>query len=69
MTTWTERDLEENYRAFLDEVYGTVTIAGHVHDTSRALKELDPDAFRTGMHNHADYMLRNGTLTIEGYES
>lgn len=54
MPTLTEYDALEQYDEFLDEVYGTVTIAGMEYQTSRALKELDPIAYRTGFNDWCD---------------
>ena len=45
-----ERDFEE----LLGEIYGTVEICGYTFDAGRALKELDPIAFREGMLCHYD---------------
>ena len=45
-----ERDFEE----LLGEVYGTVEICGYTFDAGRALRELDPIAFREGMLCHYD---------------
>lgn len=50
---FSERDTEEQYDEMLDDVYGTVKIAGLEYETSRALKELDPIAWREG---YLDYM-------------
>jgi len=38
----------------LDEVYGEVSICGMFYQSSRALKELDPTAYRCGMSDWAD---------------
>lgn len=47
-------DREQEYDDFIDEVYGeTVTIAGYEYSTSRALKGLDPIAYRCG---YADWL-------------
>ena len=44
-----ERELtEEEYDEMLDDVYGEVNIAGFTYNTSDALKELDPTAYRCG---------------------
>lgn len=65
----TEYDLAQRYDDMLDDCYGTVTIAGHEYETSRALKEADPIAYRVGMHDYADHLLKDDdTLGIEGYE-
>lgn len=45
---------EERYDEMLDDVYGTVEIAGYTFDTSRALKELDPTAYRCGLVDFED---------------
>lgn len=47
--TFSEYDLEQLYREMLDDVYGTVKVAGFEYDTSRALEALDPVAFRCGL--------------------
>ena len=49
LTSW---ELEQAYNEMLDEVYGTVNIAGYEYDTSRALKEIDPIAYRVGMNDY-----------------
>ena len=50
----TPLDTEELYANMLDECYGEVKIAGMSFQTSRALKELDPTAFRCGMVDYID---------------
>ena len=40
---------EELYEDMLDDVYGVVSVAGCLYDTSRLLKEVDPIAFRVGL--------------------
>lgn len=42
------------YDYALDEIYGSVEIAGHSFDTSRALRGLDPIAYRVGFHDYLD---------------
>jgi hypothetical protein len=54
---WDYRQWEEAYEELLDEVYGTVEVAGMTFDTGRALRELDPIAFRMSV---LDY--QNSTL-------
>ena len=49
-----EWQAEERYEELLDEVYGTVTIAGIEFDTGRVFKAMDPIAFRCGMLDWAD---------------
>ena len=48
----TEYELEEAYNDMLNDVYGTVIIAGYEYDTSRALKECDPIAYSVGMNDY-----------------
>lgn len=50
----TPLDTEELYANMLDDCYGEVKIAGHSFSTSRALKELDPTAFRCGEVDYID---------------
>ena len=47
-------DTEELYANMLDDCYGEVKIAGYSFSTSRALKELDPTAFRCGESDYID---------------
>jgi hypothetical protein len=49
LTSW---ELEEAYNEMLNDVYGTVNIAGYEYDTSRALKEIDPIAYSVGMNDY-----------------
>lgn len=48
------RDLVDQYDEMLDDVYGTVKVAGMVLETSRVLSECDPVAYRCGMHDYLD---------------
>ena len=41
-------DVDAAYDEFLDECYGEASIAGYTYSTSRALKEIDPIAYRCG---------------------
>lgn len=50
----TPLDTEELYANMLDDCYGEVSIAGMNYQTSRALKELDPTAFRCGEVDYID---------------
>ena len=45
-----EYELAQQFDEFLDEVYGTVKIAGYEYNTSQALKEVDPIAYSVGMN-------------------
>lgn len=49
-----EWEVLERYDEWLDEIHGTVTVAMHEYDTSRALKELDPIAYRGGFNDWLD---------------
>ena len=42
-------EAESAYQDLLDDIYGVVTIAGMEFDTGRALRDLDPIAFRCGV--------------------
>ena len=54
MSKMTDYEIEESYKSMLDDVYGTVTIAGYEYDTSRALYECDPIAYRVGLSDFED---------------
>ena len=49
-----EYEAEERYDEMLDEVFEDVDIAGLKYATSRALKELDPIAYRCGFLDWLD---------------
>lgn len=46
-------EIEQQYKEMLDECYGVITIAGMEYDTSYALQELDPIAYRVGLSDYA----------------
>jgi len=52
MVKMTDYEIEESYKMMLDDVYGTVMVAGYEYDTSRALYELDPIAYRVGLSDY-----------------
>lgn len=53
LTSW---ELEQAYNEMLDSTYGTVTIAGYEYDTSAALKQIDPIAYRVGMNDYESFL-------------
>jgi len=55
-----EYDLEESYKQMLDECYGTVKIAGYEYETSYALKECDPIAYRVGLSDYESSLSEEG---------
>ena len=63
----TEYELEQMYAEMLNDCYGVVEIAGITYDTSRALKETDPIAYRVGMSDYADSLMEDG-YEVEGYK-
>ena len=60
-----EWEAEQDYRNMLDEIYGTVSIAGMEYETSRALEELDNTAFRGGFLDWCD----NEGITTDASEA
>ena len=50
-------EIEQAYADMLDDVYGTVMIAGMEFETSRALKELDPIMYNEGLLDFTDSLL------------
>jgi len=57
-----EYDLKEMYDEMLDGVYGEVSIGGLTYLTSRAMKEIDPVAYRCGFGDWLDSQLSEGIL-------
>jgi hypothetical protein len=55
-----EYETEQAYKDMLDEVYGTVNIAGMEFDTSRALLELDPIMYNEGLLDFQDSLMGVG---------
>ena len=47
-------EIEALYRDLLDEIYGSVTIAGYEYDTASTLEAIAPIAFRTGLNDWID---------------
>ena len=45
----TYAEAEERHEDMLSEVYGVVSVCGFDYDAGRALRELDPVAFRCGV--------------------
>ena len=50
-TTYTEHEAHELYDEMLDECYEDVKICGMIYTTSRALKGVDPTAYRCGFND------------------
>ena len=58
----TDRDLHEQYDEMLSEIYGEVEICGLKYDAARALKEIDPIAYRCGFNDWLDSQCQDGQL-------
>jgi hypothetical protein len=54
-----EYELAQQFDEFLDEIYGTVKIAGYEYNTSQALKEVDPIAYSVGMNDYESSLEEN----------
>lgn len=52
ITTWEEA--EEQYSDMLDEISGPVVVGGLEFAASRVLREMDPIAYRVGLHDYID---------------
>ena len=63
----TEHRLEEMFDDFLDEIYPDLKIACYTYQTSSALKEVDPTAYRQEYLNWLDSQLEDGNLFEDGY--
>ena len=55
-------EIEQEYKDMLDDVYGAVDIAGFKYETSQALKEVDPIAYRVGLSDYESYLESEGRL-------
>ena len=64
----TERELYAMYDDFLNDVYGEVEIMGMKYETSYAIKDLDPVAYKCGFNDWLDSQLTDGIYTEEGDE-
>ena len=51
-------DDKKLYDEYLDEVYGSVNVAGMTFDTSQTLQYLDPTAYRCGFNDFVDTLPR-----------
>ena len=69
-TFMSEYELEQSYKQMLDDAYGEVDVVTGTYDTSKILREVDPIAYRVGMADYADSLMRDDeSLEIEGYTS
>jgi hypothetical protein len=63
-----QRELEEMYDEFLDEISEPVDIFGVRFDVSRILKELDPIMYRVGMDEYFDNFFEDAQEVLEDYD-
>lgn len=64
---FTESELEDSFEEGLGDCWGTVSVCGYEYDAGRALRELDPTAFRCGFLDWLDAQQSDGVLrSIEG---
>jgi hypothetical protein len=64
MTTISEAQALEFYDQMLDDCYPIVNVCGYEYDPSRALKELDPIAYRVGFNDYLSTLEDDG-LTVD----
>lgn len=53
---------QDEYRDFLTDVYGMVSVCGYEYDAGEVLADVDPIAFRCGMSDWVDGRVRDGDL-------
>lgn len=58
--TITESEAFEQYNQMLDDCYPSVKVCGYEYDPSRALKELDPIAYRVGFSDYCSSLESDG---------
>lgn len=49
-----EREAEQRFDDFLNEVFPTISICGYDYDPAQALKQCDPTAYREEFNNWLD---------------
>jgi hypothetical protein len=62
MTQFSDYQLDQMFCEFLDEVYGDIDICGYNYQPSRALREVDPVAYRVGFSDWLDSQLTDEVL-------
>lgn len=60
--TVSDREAESSYQEMLNDIYGTVKIAGLDYETATALASVDPVAYRCGL---ADYCGQDDNWFVE----
>jgi len=63
--TITEHEAYEMYDEMLDECHEDVKICGMLYNTSRALKDVDPIAYRCGFNDYTSH-LEEDKVFVEG---
>lgn len=58
----TDYELHQRYDDMLDEVYGEAKIGGYEYSTSKAMKEVDPTAYRCGFSDWLDSECQSDVL-------
>jgi len=51
---YSEQDMADRFEEMLNDCYGTVSVAGMEYGTARALKEIDPVAYRCWLLDYID---------------
>ncbi len=59
-------ELDEAFDEYLDEVYGTINVAGYDYDTSYVLREIDPIAYRCDKNDYIDSLRGDIESELEG---
>ena len=60
-----EHEAYERYNDMLDECHEDVKICGMTYNTSRALKDVDPIAYRCGFSDYTSH-LEEDNIFVEG---
>lgn len=53
---------EDEYREFLTDLYGMVSVCGYEYEAGAVLADVDPVAFRCGMLDWVDMRVSDGDL-------
>ena len=55
-------ELDEMYELFLNDCYSPVNICGYQYEAGRALRHIDPTAFRCGCADWVDIEITDGRI-------
>ena len=61
---YTDYELHQMFNDWLDDVHGTVMIAGFEHQTSRVFKDTDPITYEVSFDEWIDFQVEDGFIVL-----